>query len=45
MLEHRVLRKIDRPVCPLGDKIGNTAEIAAVGVVSQLLRLRRAAHA
>lgn len=34
---------IDRIVCPLGDKIGNNTPAAiAVGIVSQLLRLRHA---
>lgn len=34
---------VDRIVCPLGDKIGNnTPGEIAVGIVSQLLRLRRA---
>lgn len=36
---------IDKIICPLGEKIGNNtpAEIA-VGIVSQLLRLRHASH-
>jgi xanthine/CO dehydrogenase XdhC/CoxF family maturation factor len=35
----------DRIVCPLGEKIGNnTPPEIAVGIVSQLLRLRRASR-
>jgi xanthine dehydrogenase accessory factor len=37
---------VERIVCPLGDKLGNnTPPEIALGIVSQLLRLRQPAHA